>query len=87
MLYKKHRGKTVILESLSQSTCRRIMICYFVPYYRPRNNEGNKIMKPMKDMAKGKEHSDSVSIEFYAALKVDVLLTVYYIWKIRNCNW
>lgn len=41
----------------------------------------------MKDMAKGKEHSDSVSIEFDAALKVDVLLTVYYIWKIWNCNW
>ena len=45
-------------------------------------------MKPMKDMAKGKEHSDNtVSIEFHVALKVDILLTVYYIWKIRNCNW
>lgn len=80
--------ETVILESLSQPTCRRIMIRYFVPYYRPRNNEGNKIMKPMKDMAKSKEHSDnSVSIEFCAALKADILLTVYYIWKIWNCNW
>lgn len=58
MLYKKHRGNTVILESLSQPTCSRIMIRYFVPYYHLRNNEGNKIMKPMKDMAKGKEHCD-----------------------------
>lgn len=75
----------MIFESLPQPTCRRIMICYFVPCYCPRNNEGNKIIKPMKGMAKGKEHTDnSVSVEFYAALKVDILLTVYYIWKIRN---
>lgn len=59
MIYKKHRGNKIILESLSQATCRGIMICYFVPYYSPRNNEGNKIMKPMKNMAKGKEHSDN----------------------------
>lgn len=71
----------MILESLSQPTCRRIMICYFVPYYHPRNNEGNKIMKPMKDLAMGKEHCDnSVSTESYAALKVDILLTVYSIY-------
>lgn len=45
-------------------------------------------MKPVKDMAKGKERRDnSVSTEFYAALKVDILLTVYYIWKIGKRNW
>lgn len=42
----------------------------------------------MKNMAKGKEHSDnSVWIEFCAVLKADILLTVYYVWKILNCNW
>lgn len=82
MLHIKLRENTVILESLSQPTCRRIMTRHFVPYYHPRNNKGNKTMKPVKDMAKGKEHcGNTASIQFCAALEVDVLLTVCYIQK------
>lgn len=88
MLHIKLRGNTVILESLSQSTCRRIMTRHFVPYYHPRNNKGNKIMKPVKDTAKGKEHSDNTaSIQFCAAWEVDALLTVCHLQKRWESNW
>lgn len=44
-------------------------------------------MKPGKDMAKGKEHcGNTASIQFCAALEVQVLLTVCYIQKRWESN-